>query len=109
MKKKMNKRADIPVTLLVIGVFAICTLAIISFKIASVNSTKGFSESMQAMEDMNAEIQKYDFYQKQGITDNSEIEKLLNTGGKNYLEVEGRVKETNKQGELIIDVKFPLN
>jgi len=30
-KNKMNKRGDIPVTILVIGVLAICTLAVLSF------------------------------------------------------------------------------
>jgi len=35
MHKKFNKRGDIPITILVIGVFAICVLAILSFNFAN--------------------------------------------------------------------------
>ena len=60
--KIKNKRADIPVTILVIGVFAICTLAILSFSIIDNKSKEGFNEAIEAIEEINSEIEKYEFY-----------------------------------------------
>jgi hypothetical protein len=38
----MNKRGDLPVTLLIIGVFAVCTLALLSFFYSSYQLHKSF-------------------------------------------------------------------
>lgn len=103
MKKiKINKRGDIPVVILVIGVFAICTLAILSFKFASIKSDRGFSESIEAMQEMNSEIQKYQFYKDVGL-DDSELRILFNIKGDKYLEVEKKLGE-----ETIILVRYSL-
>ena len=40
--KKMNKKGDIPVTILVIGVFVICALALLSFVKFNLDSDKDF-------------------------------------------------------------------
>jgi hypothetical protein len=39
---KKNKRGDVPVTVLVLGVLAVCTLAMLSFISADRNSQKSF-------------------------------------------------------------------
>ena len=41
-KNKTNKRGDIPVTILVMGVVAICILTIVSFYISDRAAKKGF-------------------------------------------------------------------
>ena len=54
--KKINKRADIPVTILVIGVFAVCVLALLSF----LNSTHHFGKFFSGVgliEEANARIE----------------------------------------------------
>jgi hypothetical protein len=53
---KRNKRGDIPVTLLVIGVFVVCTLAMISFINSDRNSEKTFV-GLEIMEKMNLDIE----------------------------------------------------
>jgi len=101
-KFSKNKKGDIPVTILVIGVFLICTFAILSFKFVSIKSTNGLSESIEAMEDMNSEIQKYYFYLETGL-DEQETKRLLGIGERNYLEITKKIKE-----EEIIRVRYLL-
>jgi len=95
-----NKRGDIPVMILVIGVFAICTLAIISFSFVGNKTTKGFYESIESMEEMNSLIQKYYFYEE---IDEENRDKFLNVK-EGYIEV---IKEID--GEKIIEIRYPLS
>lgn len=52
-----NKRGDIPVTILVIGIFAVCTLAILSFLHSSFLLNKSFV-GIDFMEEANINIEK---------------------------------------------------
>lgn len=54
--KKMNKRGDLPVTILVIGVLVICTLALISFFHSSSKVGKLF-QGIDLIEEANAKIE----------------------------------------------------
>jgi len=54
----MKKKANIPVTILVIGVFVVCTLAIISFILSSINSRDSFL-GVGLMEKINLQIEDY--------------------------------------------------
>lgn len=53
-----NKRGDIPITILVIGVFTICTLAILSFFNSSFQTEESFV-GINEMEKINIQIEKY--------------------------------------------------
>jgi hypothetical protein len=53
----MDKRGDIPVTILVIGVFAVCTLAILSFLYSSFQLNKSF-EGVSIVENVNVQIEE---------------------------------------------------
>ncbi len=57
INKKMNKKADVPVTILVIGVFAVCTLALLSFMYSSNKLNKSL-DGIKLMEEANAKIEK---------------------------------------------------
>lgn len=52
-----NKRGDIPLTVLIIGVFAVCTLAIISFIYNSYMINKSLI-GIELMEEANAQIEE---------------------------------------------------
>jgi hypothetical protein len=54
----MNKRGDIPLTILVIGVFAVCTLALISFIYSSYLINKAFV-GVEIMEKANIQIESH--------------------------------------------------
>lgn len=100
MKKLIkNKKGDIPITILVIGIFAVCTLAILSFKFMDIKITKGFYESIEAIEEMNSQIQEYYFYKNAQVGD-SDIEKFLNIKG-GYIEIEKKIDEVS-----IIKIKY---
>jgi hypothetical protein len=57
----MNKRGDIPVTILVIGIFGVCTLAIISFLASGVKFSNSF-DGVSVMEKINIQIEETSFY-----------------------------------------------
>lgn len=55
--RKKNKRGDIPVTILVIGVFVVCTLALLSFFV-SMNIIKNSFIGISLIEKANFQIEK---------------------------------------------------
>jgi hypothetical protein len=54
--KRMNKRGDLPVTLLIIGVFVVCTLALLSFVYSSFRIQKSFV-GVEIIEKANIQIE----------------------------------------------------
>jgi hypothetical protein len=59
----MNKKGDLPVTILVIGVFAICGLALLSFFNSTIQIKKSFV-GIDLMEEMNYKIEEGNFLGK---------------------------------------------
>ena len=53
----MNRRADIPVTVLVIGVFFICALALLSFYNSNIKVRNSFV-GIRLMNEMNSQIEQ---------------------------------------------------
>jgi len=62
-----NKRADIPVTILVLGVLAICGLAILSF-IVSEKLNKTDELGTEVFERLHSDVEKFEFYKNAGIS-----------------------------------------
>lgn len=54
----MNKKGDLPVTILVIGVLAVCAFAIFSFIYSSSQISKSFV-GLEVIEEANSEIETY--------------------------------------------------
>ena len=100
IKKLMqNKRGDIPITILVFGVLAICTLAIFSFIISN-NSVKNSFDSIGLVEKVAIEKEKISLYEGLGFSDD-EIYHNFNIKE----DVHGRYIEM-KQGSL--EVRYNL-
>ena len=70
-----NKKADAPVTILVLGVVVICILAIVSFYFSYQNVKKGF-RSLDVVEEAVLVKEKLGFYQNLGLS-KEESEKLI--------------------------------
>ena len=70
-----NKRGDIPITILVIGVLAICGLAIFSFYTSSQKVKSGF-DSIGVVNRAVVDMQKISLYKELGFSD-SEIENIF--------------------------------
>lgn len=61
MAKRKNKKADISIAVLVIGVFAVCTLALLSFIISDIRVGQNFV-GVDKMEEINSQIENYYLY-----------------------------------------------
>ncbi|MDP2628751.1 MAG: hypothetical protein Q8P15_02550 [Nanoarchaeota archaeon] len=70
-----NKKGDIPITILVLGIVAVCILAIVSFYASSWKVQKNFD--IQIVEEINLIKEKADFYSNLGFT-KEEIDSALN-------------------------------
>lgn len=71
-----NKKADIPVTILVIGVIAICVLAILSFFVSNNSVSNSFS-AVDTVEAASLIKEKISFYKNLGYGE-EEIKNLSN-------------------------------
>ena len=97
----MNKRGDIPVTIFVIGVLAICALAIFSFYFSDRSVKTGFS-SVDVMEKVLVTKEKISLYSNSLEFTQDEIEEIFNIKE----DVQGRYI-TAKQGPLSVRYNLP--
>ena len=81
-----NKKADIPIVILVLGVIAVCALAIFSFLSFSFKVGKSFAQ-VSVTEKLDAQISEYYFYKNNQVPD-EKIEEILGIR-ENYLEQAG--------------------
>jgi len=56
-KIRINKRGDIPITILVVGVLLVCSIAIISFFSSTIKARNSFI-GVNLMEQLNIQIEK---------------------------------------------------
>ena len=82
-----NKRGDLPVTILVIGVILVSALALFSFLTSSFSSGQSF-KGISLMEELNAKIDAYYFYRNSGVSEDRINEILGIKDGKIFLEAE---------------------
>lgn len=57
----MNRKGDIPITILVIGVVMVCGLALISFYISNLDTNNSFS-SISLIEKASIQMEENNFY-----------------------------------------------
>jgi hypothetical protein len=105
-----GKKGDIPITLLVIGVFGVCSLALLTFFISDFKVSNSFV-GLDVMGKMNVQIDEYQYYQLKGIS----VEKiqsyyrLIEVDGKKYFYLD---KYSNKlfsdEEILLFSVRYPL-
>lgn len=86
---KLNKKANIPVIILVMGVVILCGLAILSFSISSQNTKKAFSDVF-IVEEIKIQKEKLNVYEELGETNLVQGEILLKS------DVEGKYLEIRK-------------
>lgn len=71
----MNNKGDIPITILVIGTFIVCSLALITFSISNSNFNKSLV-GIHLNEEMNSKINEYNFYLSKGYDESTIRENL---------------------------------
>jgi len=77
IKNKMNKRGDIPITILVVGVLVICLLAVFSFYVSDTNVKKDFAV-VGAVEEIKLIREKIELYEKNFDFDEEKRKELFN-------------------------------
>jgi len=84
-----NKKGDVPVTILVIGIIAICGLALLSFFSSSFKLEQSFT-NVPVIEELNVKIAEYNFYKNNSVSEERIIEILdvKEDRGTKYLFVE---------------------
>lgn len=96
-----NKRGDIPITILVIGILAICTLAIFSFYFSNRGVKSGFS-SISVIERVLVTKEKISFYNKNLEFTQDEIKELFNI----QEDIQGKYI-TVEDGSLLVRYNLP--
>jgi len=108
-----NKKGNLPIVLLVLGVFALCSLGLISFLIADFKTNNSFV-GIGLMIDLQEQIDEYTFLKEQGVGAAvlEERYNLTTIDGekKFYLEQRegGIFFDKGSGGDLLFSVEFPV-
>lgn len=87
VNKNMNKRGDIPTTILVIGVIVVCTLALVSFFLSTNQEEKNYFAGIGVIEQLDSQIEQNSFYQQIGVNQPAKsINDFFNYANQNTLE-----------------------
>ena len=118
-----NKNGDVPTAILVLGTFAVCALALISFFASNLFVQNTFF-GPELVEKMNSQVNEYNFYGSKDLN-GEEIREILLLEEDFYINKEGKYFEINKtetnfkfafsldpedwsKEELLISVKYYL-
>jgi hypothetical protein len=99
-----NKRADIPVTILVLGVIAVCGLAVLSFIVSEKITVKPDKLGVEIFEKLYSGTDKFEFYKNVGI---SPEEAAANSGFKLGNDGKLIVENYNSGGQIVIKKYSP--
>ena len=75
LEHKLNKRGDVSITILVIGVFAVCTLAILSFLFYN-QLNQGVFVNTEIFEDLSSQEENFYFYVNAGYSSQESAQKI---------------------------------
>lgn len=109
----MNKKGSLPIVLLVIGVFVVCTFALLTFLIADFNSTTSFV-GINVMKNLSQNIEEYTAYKNVkgfSVEQLSLIFNLKDMGGQKCFYYEERDKKAFSRlqgdyGDLLFSVQY---
>lgn len=102
--KLRSKRGDVPVTILIIGVVAICALAIFSFISSSFKTAQSFT-GVSLMEELNAKIDSYYFYLEKGLSQ-EEAEQIVGIENRELYLAEDTEFKLWGDDEFLFSVKY---
>jgi len=95
-----NKRADIPITILVLGVVAICGLAILSFIVSSKVNVKSDDLGLEVFEKLHADVEKFEFYKNVAPNEAATMIGLKNSPVGGVLTIKDK-KYSNKMIDIV--------
>ena len=92
-----NRKGDVPTAILVLGTFAVCALALISFYASSIFVQNTFF-GPELVEKMNSQVNEYNFYKSNNLN-GEDIKEILLLEENFYINEEGKYFEINKSDE----------
>jgi len=96
MNKRLNKRGDVPVVILVLGVIAICGLTIFSFiTFKQLDDESSLEKGLYLFEQVYVDLEKFEFYKNVGNNDIKAADKIKD------LRIEGNNLIIEKEDEGI--------
>ena len=105
-----NKKGDVPVTILVIGVFGVCSLALLTFFISDFKVSNSFV-GIDIMEKMNAQVDEYKYYQMKGVSDETiqTYYRIVEEDGRRYMYLDKYQNKLFSDGEILLfSVRYPV-
>ena len=100
LKLMKNKRADIAITILTIGVFAVCALALISFILYTNNFWSGYVNT-DIFENLSSSLENYYLYVNSGL---SPQQAAQNVGG----QIQNNQLILNTEQKYVPDILGPI-
>lgn len=110
MKFFKFKKGNIPITILVIGIFAVCSLALFTFFISDFETSNSFV-GVDILHKVNSMRDEYQFYKNSGVPDNIllGIFQLKDEGGQKYFYAEEKSSNFFGGDEFIsFSVRAPI-
>ena len=97
-----NRRADIPITILVLGVVAICGLAILSFVVSKNSVLDNYNDplGLSVFEQVHSDVEKFEFYKKVGVAPSDAASRIVATFSGNELLIKNR-KDVSRKVEIV--------
>jgi flagellar basal body-associated protein FliL len=104
MNFKKNKKADMPITILVLLVVAVCTMAVLSFFYSKAKTQSDYLGA-NLIEEINADIEKFYFYMNAGFSEKESAEKInAEVIGTNLVFIRSKINKEKK----IISVEYSM-
>jgi len=103
--KNLNKRGDAPISILVIGVIAICILTIVSFLF----SNRSISEEeigIGAFEGIYSDVEEFKFFINSGYSEEESLEKMIFDKEEDIRN--GKFKAEIGSGDLVIKRNYEI-
>jgi len=98
-----SRKGDIPITILVIGVFLVCSLALLSFYLSGINEKKTATR-LEIMREVNSLTDEIKFYKNPEINKNPDI--LMDAFNKKNSNDNPSYDITNLGGKYKIDAAY---
>src|SRR3989344_5826643 len=83
-----NRKGDVPTVILILGTFAVCALALISFYASSIFVQNTFF-GPELVEKMNSQVNEYNFYKSNNLN-GEDIKEILLLEENFYINEEGK-------------------
>lgn len=104
----MNKRADISITILVVGVFALFSLAIVSFLISN-EYVKGNFVNNEIFENMYSHVENFYFYLNSGFSAQNAADRINAKLDKNKLTLSAMQTAPTSKESVIMSITYTID